>query len=288
MNKLSFSEPVWLASDIHLGPDNPRTCEAFYRFLAHAREYAGALILLGDIFNVWIGDDWTRRPPGWLSTALDELRRTGLSIPMWILGGNRDFLIGSTLASYLNVRLIKDQCILEMAAPEQAWSDEVAGTGGPSQSPAVKKYLLAHGDEFCTRDTRYQRFRKIVRNPVVQSCFMGLSLSIRERIAQAARQSSMQTVRGPFDDRYDVEDSSIVSRLQALGAQTCIHGHTHKPGHQALAHGSTALSSQDFNVFDRWVLPDWECDHTSGGQSRGGWMEIDVHGPRILSLPDLP
>lgn len=276
MNNLSFCEPVWLASDIHLGPDNPRTSETFYRFLAHARNRAGALILLGDIFDVWIGDDWIRHPPPWLELALHHLRETGQTLPMWILGGNRDFLIGDKLAHHLDARLIRDQCLLRITSH---------GKDKPSKHTVIqpdRKFLLAHGDEFCTEDLKYQRFRRIVRNPALQSCFMLLPLSLRKQIARRARQTSQQTDRSPHDASYDVQDTALAMALQNSGAHCCIHGHTHRPGHFPV---HTAQSGD----LSRWVLPDWECDHHCGREpERGGWMEIDQSGLVLRGLIDLP
>lgn len=276
MNNLSLCEPVWLASDIHLGPDNPRTSETFYRFLAHARNRARALILLGDIFDVWIGDDWIRRSPPWLEQALHHLRETGQTLPMWILGGNRDFLIGEELANHLGARLLRDKCLLQITPSDKARHSRHATV------QTNRSFLLAHGDEFCTKDQKYQRFRRLVRNPVVQSCFMTMPLLLRIRLAQRARRASQQITRNPQDASYDVQDSALEMALLHAGASCCIHGHTHRPGH-------FPVHARQAAPLDRWVLPDWECDHQSGQEpERGGWMEIDQSGPVLRGLDDLP
>lgn len=319
MNKLSFGGPVWLASDIHLGSHNPRTSDAFYKFLANARQQSSALILLGDIFDVWVGDDWITHPPDWLKTALEHLQLTAKTIPLLLMGGNRDFLIGENLAKSLGAHLIGSPCILEVTNLEvtNPESQDFAASGTPKNANLVQSFLLAHGDEFCTADLAYQRFRSVVRNPVVQTLFLALPLSLRRRIAGKARVSSMQTVRNPYDGRYDVQDKDLAQRLRQADLSTCIHGHTHRPGtypvasHQGSSAESTPSQSSASQTMRRWVLPDWELDHPDqshadlmdstktqqrpstaatrsvSGDVRGGWMQIDQNGPRLIDLTHL-
>jgi len=275
LNKLSLTGPVWLASDIHLGPDNPKTSSAFFDFLANARQQAQALILLGDIFNAWIGDDWIDDPPCWLSEALASLKQTGQTMPLFLMPGNRDFLMGKRLVGILQATLLDSPTILELTS-----SPESTVTG-------QDRYLLAHGDEFCTLDHQYQRFRAIVRNKSIQSLFLALPLSVRSRIANRARQASLQTVRPIHDPRYDVQDDAIISLLQKHGLHDCIHGHTHKPGKFQLGKPMQTQSGNIAQGWQRWVLPDWECDHPSqpGQQRRGGWIILE-HGrpPQPMSI----
>ncbi len=253
LNKLSLNGPVWLASDIHLGADNPATAQRFFQFLDQASAQAGALLLLGDIFDVWIGDDWTKQSPQWLSEALTHLKRVSTRCPLWIGRGNRDFLIGRQLAETIGAQLLEPQVVLDIAG---------------------NRYLLAHGDEFCTNDRAYQRFRRIVRNRWVQKAYLSLSLNTRAKIAQKARQQSMQTQISANQSNIDVCEQTIARLLAREKLTAIIHGHTHRPNH----HQPTAVCP-----FDRWVLPDWESDHLRAGQpERGGWIVVD--GAKVTTL----
>lgn len=256
MNRLSLNGPVWLASDIHLGADNPATAQRFYQFLDQASAQAGALLLLGDIFDVWIGDDWTRQPPRWLSDVLTHLKQVSARCPLWIGRGNRDFLIGQQLAETVGAQLLEPQVVLDVAG---------------------HRYLLAHGDEFCTNDRAYQRFRRIVRNRWVQKAYLSLSLNTRAKIAQKARDQSMQTQTSANQSHLDVCEQTIASLLAHEQLTAIIHGHTHRPNHHR--------PTQDCK-FDRWVLPDWESDHLQAGQpERGGWIVVDGAKVTTLNLP---
>lgn len=250
LNKISIEGPAWLASDIHLGPDNPKTAEMFFGFLEQAGAHAGALFLLGDIFDVWIGDDWVDDPPPWLAKSLKALAQAARQTKLYIGHGNRDFLMGKNLANRIGAQLLDEQCILNARG---------------------RTVLLAHGDEFCTTDRAYQRFRKLVRHPLTQAIYLKLSLKRRLAIAHHARLKSMQSQANPNAVWHDVTLESIDQALTRVQTRTVIHGHTHRPGHY--------IDEIVGQTIDRWVLPDWEADHLQPGQPvRGGWLVADRDG----------
>ena len=233
-----------------MGPQNPRTAQAFFAFLRQAGAQAGALLLLGDVFDTWIGDESIDQPEPWLQESLQQLQAVGQQIPLWIGHGNRDFLMGQRLAKHIHANVLSPQTILEV--------------GG-------MRILLAHGDEFCTTDLAYQRFRKVVRHPWVQRAFLWLSLGSRQAIANRARQKSQQTQTRPNAVWHDVHLPSIAARLKETQMTTLIHGHTHRPGHY--------VDEVDSQPIDRWVLPDWEADHLQAGEAaRGGWIVVQDEG----------
>ncbi|CAM5223232.1 UDP-2,3-diacylglucosamine hydrolase OS=Castellaniella defragrans OX=75697 GN=lpxH PE=3 SV=1 [Castellaniella defragrans] len=252
MNNIRFRGAVWIASDIHLGEAVPRTAQAFYEFLAKARQEADALILCGDIFDAWIGDDHALKdPPPWLARAVQELSATARALPLWLVHGNRDFLMGNALAQALGARLLD--------APVRLSTD--AGD-----------ILLAHGDEYCTDDHAYQRFRRIVHTRWIQALFLALPLRLRRAIARWARARSRQARHGKTMGIMDVTPRSVTEALQASGCTQMIHGHTHRPDVHALTVNGQAAR--------RYVLPDWEYDHAQ--PVRGGWIVVDAAGINLV------
>lgn len=249
LNKIPLAGTVWVASDIHLGPDTPNTARAFYLFLDKACAQADALILCGDIFDAWIGDDFAlAAPPEWLAHTLDKLVGVSASLPLWLGRGNRDFLLGHALARRVGAQLLPDKACL------------VTDYGG---------ILLSHGDEYCTADPGYQRFRRIVRNPVVQKIFLALSLKARRGIADWARQRSTAANRYKSSRIMDVEPQAIEQAFLESDVDTMVHGHTHRPAtHQYIVNGRARK---------RIVLPDWDYDHSPA--PRAGWLAIDRNGP---------
>jgi UDP-2,3-diacylglucosamine hydrolase len=251
LNKIVLPGTVWVASDIHLGPDAPATAREFYAFLDKACARADALLLCGDIFDAWIGDDLAvSTQEGWLIQAIDALRRTSARIPLWLGHGNRDFLLGSQFAQHVGARLLPEKVLLVTQAGE---------------------VILSHGDEYCTEDLAYQRFRRMVRNKTVQGLFLSLSPGIRQKIALSARRRSMASHGHKTATIMDVTPAAIEYAFAETQAALLVHGHTHRPAvHNLLVNDKSR---------QRIVLPDWEFDHAQPG--RGGWLSLDTHGATL-------
>jgi UDP-2,3-diacylglucosamine hydrolase len=258
LNKLVLpAGPIWLASDLHLSENTPATREAFLGFLQAAAEEAAALLLPGDIFDVWIGDDVVADPPAWLAEVLAGLKAAAARIPLYIGRGNRDFLMGERLARFLGAHLLPDSALLQTSY-------------GP--------VLVTHGDQYCTDDTAYQRFRTVVRNPLVQKMFLSRSIPTRMAIADKARGKSMAANRGKPEEIMDVNPRAIEQAFRDSGVRLMVHGHTHRPARHVLG--------VDGRRCERWVLPDWDCDHAT--PPRGGWLAIDRDGPQFYDLETAP
>lgn len=252
MNKLALPGQLWLASDVHLGPATPATAEAFLGFLQAAADEADALLLPGDIFDAWIGDDVIRAAPPWLAQALQALKATAARIPVYLGRGNRDFLIGQELADALGAKLL----------PEPALLETDFGT-----------VLLTHGDEYCTDDTAYQQFRTMVRDPRWQEQFLSKTIPERLQMAQQARGESMAANQTKTQEIMDVNAQAVDAAFRDTGVTVMVHGHTHRPDRHVLTVGGKKR--------ERWVLPDWDCDH---GGVRGGWLIIDRDGLELFEL----
>jgi UDP-2,3-diacylglucosamine hydrolase len=251
LNKLRLAGRVWIASDIHLGPHTPATARAFHQFLDKACAQADALILCGDLFDAWIGDDLAlSAPPPWLAETLEKFRQVSEKIPLWLGRGNRDFLMGRVLAGHVGAQVLPDRVCLDTDAGQ---------------------ILLSHGDEYCVADRGYQRFRRIVRCPAVQWLFLRLSLSVRSKIANLARQRSMASNRDKPMAIMDVSPLAIEQAFSGMDADIMVHGHTHRPQVHRL--------EVDGRMRSRYVLPDWDYDH--GDAPRGGWLAIDAAGLHI-------
>lgn len=245
---LSFAGPVWLASDMHLGPDGPATREAFLAFLQAAAEGAAALLLPGDIFDAWVGDDELDAPAPWLQEVVAGLRAASSRIPVYLGPGNRDFLMGDRLAEATGTHRLAEPVTIRTDAGE---------------------FLLSHGDAFCTDDVEYQQFRAMVRNPQWQAQFLAQPLAARQAIARQLRERSMAEKSRKAADIMDVNRQAVEAALEAHGVTRMIHGHTHRPGREVFEMRGQRC--------ERWVLPDWDLDDPA--DPRGGWLEIDRDGP---------
>jgi len=254
LDTLPLSGPLWFASDLHLGPQTPATADAFADFLALAAREAAALLLPGDIFDAWIGDDVIASAPPWLASVQAALAQTATKIPVWLGRGNRDFLLGADFAASVGARLLPDAVILHTDAGS---------------------VLLSHGDEYCTDDAAYQQFRAMVRDPRWQAQFLARPIPERLALAAQARGESMAANQTKSAEIMDVNPDAVALAFRTTGVSLMLHGHTHRPARH--------VSSVDGKKRERWVLPDWDCDHTRHAP-RGGWLALDSDGPALYDL----
>jgi len=215
-----------LISDLHLEEERPELTRAFLHFLEHETPKASALYILGDFFNVWIGDDDDRPLNGLVSAALKRQAAAGLRI--FLMHGNRDFLLGERFSTAAGATLVSDPQVLAYGS---------------------HRYLLMHGDQLCTRDTGYQAFRARVRDPAWQQAFLVSALSERRVFAEQARATSKSMSSNKPEDIMDVSQDAVEAVLAEHDCDSLIHGHTHRP------------DIHDFEVagkpLRRIVLGDW-------------------------------
>ena len=210
-------------SDLHLQPGDPATFKAWQRYMG--KTPANALFILGDLFEVWIGDD-AAAAPGFAAECGEVLRATAARIAVFFMAGNRDFLIGEPFLESCGTTLLPDPSVLQFDG---------------------RRWLLTHGDALCLADTEYMGFRAQVRTADWQQEFLAKPLEQRQAIARALRQQSEDRKRSSHDCP-DVDDEAALAWLQAAGAQARVHGHTHRPADHLLgARGWRA------------VLSDWDA-----------------------------
>lgn len=215
-------------SDLHLDPGQPltwRCCEAYL-----AQTPADAVFILGDLFEVWLGDDLLQQDPqGFEARCVQTLRAAGRRIALYVLHGNRDFLIGPGFAQAAGVQLLEDPTVLHFAG--QHW-------------------MLSHGDAMCLADREYLQFRAQVRSPGWQAAFLGRPLEERRALARGMRAQSEARKR-QTRTWIDLDDDEVRRQLQDAGAGTLIHGHTHQPADHALGDGLRRLTLSDWDAVAR-------------------------------------
>ncbi len=213
-------------SDLHLSASRPDITRAFEGFLQARARGAASLYILGDFFDVWIGDD-DDEPLG-IQTAqqLRRLHEEGTRI--YLMHGNRDFLLGEDFARRAGAELIPEGTVIDLY-------------GCPT--------LLLHGDSLCTDDQAYQAFRQQVRNPQWQEQILSQPLSVRRALAESMRAESRHMNSLKAEDIMDVSPDQVIRVMQAAGVTRLIHGHTHRP-----ARHPVNLAGQ---AGERIVLGDW-------------------------------
>jgi UDP-2,3-diacylglucosamine hydrolase len=221
-------------SDLHLQASQRATFDAWQRYVAHTE--ADALFILGDLFEVWVGDDIAQTaddPEGAFALQCQAvLKTTAARLPVYFMRGNRDFLLGQDFAKDCGLTLMPDPTVLNFDS---------------------QRWLLSHGDALCLDDVDYQQFRQQVRSDAWRSAFLAKPLAERQAIAHGLRaQSEARKTSGAT--YADVDSAMALQWLDAENASTLIHGHTHQPAEHALG------KVTGFPQKKRLVLSDWDAD----------------------------
>lgn len=212
-------------SDLHLSEQTPEIEAALAQLLEST--LPDSLIILGDFFEAWVGDDDDAPLANRVRELLYATSQRGCDIS--IARGNRDFLLGQRFAADIGASLLQDETLMTIA-------------GQPT--------ILLHGDTLCTDDKDYQRFRTMVHDTAWQEEMMAKQLAERRELAQQLRALSIDAASNKPEDIMDVNAETVDALMAASGATLMIHGHTHRPGRHSLPAG------------ERIVLGDWT--HTSG------------------------
>jgi UDP-2,3-diacylglucosamine hydrolase len=232
-------------SDLHLDASRPQITRLFLHVLDTLGRNADAVYILGDLFDIWHGDDDDSHVGYAVMDGLGHCVASGT--PVHLLHGNRDFLIGEQFAARTGCRLLGDPARINLY-------------GTP--------VLLMHGDILCTDDADYQAFRCAVRDPRWQQSFLQQSLQARRDIAQSLRSKSRAKTTEKPESIRDVNPDTVARFMTDHGVQQLIHGHTHRPGiHEFDIAGKPAR---------RMVLGDW--------YRQGSVLECTSHGCRLRNI----
>ena len=232
-------------SDLHLDPERPAVTELFLELLDTRARTADAIYILGDLFEAWTGDDDNSSMNQAVCKGLKQCVTAGT--PIFIMHGNRDFLLGAQFADSSGCTLLDDPALIDLYG-----------------TPA----LLMHGDLLCTDDEEYMAFRAMVRDTQWQRELLSKSLEERQQIAREMRTRSREQTGGKPESIMDVNSEAVIKTMTDHQVQRLIHGHTHRPAiHELVIAGQPA---------QRIVLGDW--------YEQGSLLECTANGCRLEAL----
>jgi UDP-2,3-diacylglucosamine hydrolase len=235
---------TYFISDLNLSDDHPTITHAFFNFLEqHMTADVDALYILGDFFEVWIGDDEQSALANQIADKLSAVSKNGIDV--YFLHGNRDFLLGKRYAKQANMTLLPEQHVINLY-------------GTPT--------VLLHGDEMCIDDVAYQKFRKKSRGWWWPRLILSLPLSVRRNIAKNGRAKSKAKQMNQASEILDVTTSAVLDMFAKYQVSNMIHGHTHRPDVHQYQHNSKTLT--------RTVLGDW--------YSQGSYLVVNELGEPTL------
>ena len=238
--------PTLFISDLHLSPDRPGLIAAFHALVRGPARGAAALYAIGDLFDAWVGDDQLREPlAASVAKAFADLAVSG--IPIYLQRGNRDFLLGERFAQACSATLLPEAVVHDIQ-------------GMPT--------LIMHGDQLCTDDADYQRFRAYWQDPVHRRRLLAMPYFVRRGIAAFLRAASRRAIAGKPERIMDVNAGAVADAFRVHRVARMIHGHTHRPArHELVVDGRTC---------ERYVLADW--------YTTASYLSIDAEGGRPVSL----
>jgi UDP-2,3-diacylglucosamine hydrolase len=234
-------------SDLHLDSAHRATLRAFARYLQTTP--ADAVFILGDLFEVWVGDDAIAERGSFEAQCCALLARAARARPLFFMPGNRDFLIGPGFTRRCAIPVLADPTVLPFAG---------------------HRWLLSHGDALCLDDVQYQRWRAQSRDPQWQAALLARPLPERRAQGRSARSQSQARKESGAAIYADVNAPAAIGWLRAARADALIHGHTHQPGDHTLAPGLT-----------RHVLTDWDLD---ASPARAGVLRLSADGLRRVPV----
>lgn len=240
LKKMEITGKIIITADVHLLP-NPQhpINQHFTQFLTTQLTDCSALFIIGDLFESWVGDDINLAQYQGVIQQFKNLTDQGL--PIYLLYGNRDFLMGKRFWQATGIHKLSD--VVELNANNN-------------------QIILAHGDQLCTDDKAYQRMRGWFRNPIIQWLFLKLSKTKRIQIGQKMRQKSSNEGANKTPEMMNVKQQAVEKLFkQHSQANHLIHGHTHQPQHTEFI--------QNGKLKHRWVLGDWRPE--------AEYIEINQH-----------
>lgn len=241
-----MTKPTLFLSDLHLAPDRPDAARAFKAFARGPAREAAAVYILGDLFDVWIGDDQLREPFA-RAIAEDLASIVAAGVPLFIGRGNRDFLLGEGFARATGATLLPDEQIVDVDG---------------------QRVVVMHGDELCTGDAEYQRYRARMRSPASLKRLRAMPYWMRRIIAWSLRRKSRASNALKAEAIMDVAPDAVADAFRRHGVARMIHGHTHRPARHTL--------DVDGAGRERIVLHDWDA--------RGHYLEASAAGFHVREV----
>lgn len=214
-------------ADLHLSENSPHITDAFFAFLKKEVNDVETLYILGDLFEVWIGDDEHTELMDEVAQQLSHYSHIN-KIKVFYLHGNRDFMIGKKYAQQASMQLLPEHYELDLYG---------------------QKVLVMHGDTLCLADVNYQKLRKVIHNPYVQFIFNLLPLFVRKKIGWKIRTTSQNKKRSKNTQMMGVTQSEVLRLMQRHSVKILIHGHTHQ-----VAEHQFTLDEQQVKRYD---VGDW-------------------------------
>ena len=230
-----------IIADLHLVSDEVDKTNLFIKFCQERASQADQLFILGDLFNAWLGDDLSLNH---YRSVVDTLKSLGRTTKVFIVVGNRDFLLGTDFEQQTGCQLVNEPYLLETNN---------------------QQYVLIHGDSLCMDDVGYQQLKKVLQHPIIKFIFLRLPKKLRLKLSGQIRKKSVEAQQYKSHEIMDVNADAVDELMQKYPSANLIHGHTHRQ--------NTHVGDR----YTRYVLGDWSIDQGNAIEidTELNWLEIN-------------
>ena len=218
-------------SDLHLEPIENSRLKTFYDLLLRAQSEFNSLYIIGDLFEYWIGDDDQNPTNKNIIQNIKNATDNGLNI--FLIHGNRDFLLGSKFEEMTGIQIIDDMTVIE---------DEFC------------KIMVSHGDVFCTDDIEYQNLKKTLRSEQWIENFLSKTIEERIDFANQLRSQSAESSSNKAENIMDVNIAYVNEIIDKNKIDILIHGHTHRPAVHKLDSGASRAVLGSWENNEGWII----------------------------------
>jgi UDP-2,3-diacylglucosamine hydrolase len=215
-----------LISDLHVPAGGGEVLVPLQGAITAAVAGRRALFVLGDLFDSYVCRAQVRHGV-WRDVAAMFAQASTAGVPIALLHGNRDFLLGPEFAAASGARIV---------------------AGGARVPIGGVDTLLLHGDELCQNDRPYQRAKRWLRSAPVRWLARNLPLRAALAAAARARAKSQMVIASGDQDRF-LPTAEAVAAALATGVRRLVFGHIHRHSHDRAG------------AAEYWVLPAFD---TSG------------------------
>jgi UDP-2,3-diacylglucosamine hydrolase len=204
--------PLLAIADLHLDLAETYAGSSFASWAANLGP-VGSLVILGDLFDVWIGPAQMTLPGAPL--VLDALRGlTDRGARVYVVPGNRDFLLDAAFEKRTGARIFPEGFVTPL--------------------PGGGRAVFVHGDTLCTKDHAYQRLRRVLRSRTVRTLAPRLPLPVGMFLARRLRRSSTRAVARKLSATKELQRDAVARLAETADAQLVVCGHVHEARDEAI------------------------------------------------------
>lgn len=197
-----------VVTDLHLSPEGDPRTDAFITWWNARLPRPPMLIVLGDLFDTWVGPKQGRLEGSARVLAFfRDLAAQGIEVHL--VPGNRDALMGADV--------------------EEAAGASVHLEGFLGMLADGSRAVFVHGDGLCTLDTGYQRLRRIWRCGLVRGASRWVPLFVARAVARRLRRRSERAKPLKLAAERAIRPEAVDALASATDAALVVCGHAHDP-----------------------------------------------------------